>query len=102
MHESLLRLDFKRCRVAIAADRYRIDIASPIQIGPDYQRSCSRWVANAYRPLEIILVGLRHFREESQSVRPTRSEKPKGIINFLSRSTKAAQQFGHITCSPTE
>ena len=94
MHESLLRLDFKRCRVAIAADRYRIDIASPIQIGADYQRSYSRWVADAYRPLEVILGGLRHFQEESQSVRPTRSAKPKGIMNFLSRSTKSGPTSG--------
>ena len=42
-------------------------------------------VTDAYGPLEFILVGLCHFREESQSVRPTRSEKPKGIINFLSQ-----------------
>ena len=94
MHESLLRLDFKRCRVAIAADRHGIDIPSPIQVGADYQRSCSCWVTDAYRPLEVILVGLRHFREESQSVRPTRSEKPKGIINILSRSTKSGPTSG--------
>ena len=89
MHESLLPLDFKRCRVAIAADRNRIDIPSPIQVGADYQRSCSGWVTDAYRPLEVILVGLRHFREESQSVRPTLSEKLKAIINFSPQSTKS-------------
>ena len=61
MHESLLRLDFKRCCVAIAADRHGIDIASPIQIGADYQRSCSRWVADADCSLEVILLTLCHF-----------------------------------------
>jgi hypothetical protein len=30
MHESPLRLDFKRCHVAVVADRHRIDIPSPI------------------------------------------------------------------------
>src|SRR4029077_9735125 len=102
MHESLLRLDFKRCRVAIAADRYRIDIASPIQIGADYQRSCSRWVADAYRPLEVILVGLRHFPEEYRVLgqRGPRSQRVSSTscLNQL----RAAQQFGHLTCSPTE
>src|SRR4029077_12037252 len=99
MHESLLRLDFKRCRVAIAADRYGIDIASPIQIGADYQRFCSRWVADAYRPLEVILVGLRHFSGGVQSVRPTMSEKPKVVINFLSRSTKSGPTIWSFTLS---
>ena len=102
MHESLLRLDFNRCRVAIAADRHRIGIASPIQIAADYQRSCFRGVADAYRPLEVILVGLRHFSGGVQSVRPTRSEKPKGIINFLSQSTKSGPTIWSLTCSPTE
>jgi hypothetical protein len=61
MHESLLCLDFKRCRVAIAADRHGMHIPSPIQLGADYQRSCSRWVTDADRPLEVILIGLHHL-----------------------------------------
>ena len=61
MYESPLRLDFKCCRVAIAADRHGIDIVPPIQVGADYERSCSSWVTDAYPSLEIILVGLRHF-----------------------------------------
>ena len=61
MHESLLRFDFKCCRVAVAADCHRIGIASPIQIGADYQRSCSRWVADADCSLEVILLTLCHF-----------------------------------------
>src|SRR4026208_622271 len=74
MDESLLRLDFKRCRVAITGDRHWIDIQSPIQLGADYQRSCSCWVTDAYRPLEVIFLDLRHFPEESQSVRRTRAQ----------------------------
>ena len=66
VYESLLRLDFKRCRVAILADRHGIDIPFPIQLGADYQCSCSRWVTHAYRPLEVNLVDLRHFPKESQ------------------------------------
>ena len=61
MDESLLRLDFKRCRVAVAADRHWIEITSPIQLGADYQRSCTRWVTDAYPPLEVIFVDRRHF-----------------------------------------
>src|SRR5690242_11686395 len=41
VYESPLRLDFKRCHVAIVADRHRIDIPSPIQAGADYERSTS-------------------------------------------------------------
>ena len=65
MNEPLLRLDFKCCRVAIAANRHRMNIPSPIQVGADYQCSRFGWITDAERPLEIILLGLRHFPDQS-------------------------------------
>ncbi len=65
MNEPLLRLDFKRCRVPIAANGHRMNIPSPIQVGADYQCSGSGWITDAERSLEVILVGLRHFPDES-------------------------------------
>src|SRR5262249_37328771 len=93
MDESLPGLDFKCCRSAISAQRPWIDILLPIQLRPDYQRSRSRWVTYAYRTLKVILVDVRHFPEESQSVSPTLSEKLKAIINFSFQSTTSGPTF---------
>ena len=94
MDESLLRLDFKRCRIAIAAQRHWIDIPFPIQLRANYQCSRSRWVTYAYRTPKVVLVGVRHFPEELQSVGPKLSEKLKAIINFSSQSTRSGLTFG--------
>src|SRR6476660_1833926 len=102
MNESLLRLDFKRCRVAIAADRYRIDIASPIQIGADYQRSCSCWVTDAYHPLEVVLVCLRHFPEEYRVLGQRCPRSQRVSSTSCPDQPRAAQHLGCPICRSTE
>src|SRR6478735_6869546 len=102
MDESLLRLDFKGCRVAITADRHRIEVPSPIQVGADYQRSCSRWVTDAYPPLEVIFVELRHFCGGVTKFKPCDPGNPS--VSSISRlhQTRAAQPFRRVICAPTE
>src|SRR5262249_39008831 len=103
MHESLPRLDFKRCRVAIAADCHGIDIPCPIQLGADYQRSCSRWVTDArIARLRLFFVDVRYFPEDHKvsGQRDLRSAR----LSSTSRPDQpgAAQYFGCLICPPTE
>jgi hypothetical protein len=96
MHESLLRFDFERSNVAIAADGHWIDIPSPIQFGPDYQRFCSRWVTNAYRPLEVIFVNLRHF---SGGVTECQANAARGAQGYHQLLAQINQERANISAA---
>src|SRR5262249_16975890 len=60
MHERVRRLDFKRCRIAIPAERNRINVPRPIQVAADNHCPRSHWVADPERPLEAASGGARH------------------------------------------
>jgi hypothetical protein len=57
INEWLLCLDFKCRRVAIAAERHRMNVLFPIEVGAKNQRPCFRWVTKASVRLNLRLVG---------------------------------------------
>jgi hypothetical protein len=61
INEWPLCLDFKGCRVSVAAQCHRINIMFPIQVSAKNQRPCSRWVTNANFSFEAVSVSLRHL-----------------------------------------
>jgi len=60
INEWPLCLDFKGCRVSVAAHCHRINIMFPIQVSTKNQRPCSRWVTNANFSFEAVSGSLRH------------------------------------------